>query len=67
MRILREGDRIKIIDVPEVGKHFLGKTGIVFQPHGTGFDEDDVMVKFDDGGTGYWKEHQLEKTGFSEN
>jgi hypothetical protein len=57
----KDGDRVKIIEVPEDKYRYLGKTGVAEQPKGFGQDDDDVIVWFEGGGNGYFKEHQLEK------
>lgn len=61
MKKFSDGDNVKVVDAPEHGKHLLGKLGVAKQPHGFGYEDDDEMVKFDGGGYGYFKEHQLEK------
>ena len=58
---LKDGDRVKIIEVPEDESYYLRKTGVARDPKGFGYDNDDVIVWFQGGGHGYFKEHQLEK------
>jgi hypothetical protein len=57
----KDGDRVKIIEVPEDESHYLRKTGVAKQPKGFGYENDDVILWFEGGGHGYFKEHQLEK------
>jgi hypothetical protein len=61
MTKFKKGDKVRVIDTPENAKHRLGQTGIAKQPQGFGYADDDVMVWFDRGGRGAFKEHQLEK------
>jgi hypothetical protein len=55
------GDRVQIIEAPEHGKMHLNKTGVVRGPGGAGYEDDDILVIFDTGGFGHFKEHQLRK------
>ena len=61
MKKFKKGDRVQVVEVPEHGKHHLNKTGIANEPAGTGYQDDDVMVIFDTGGFGYFKERQLKE------
>jgi hypothetical protein len=47
-------------------EYHFGKTGRVQGPQGFGYEDDDVVVHFDGGGQGYYKEHQLEKVSARE-
>jgi hypothetical protein len=60
MRNFSDGDRVKVIDAAENGKHLIGKTGTAKQPQGQGYDYDDVIVWFNGGESGYFKEYQLQ-------
>ena len=61
MTKFKDGDRVKIVNAPEHGKHHIGKIGIAKTPGGHGYENDDVNVWVDGGEIGYFKEHQLER------
>ena len=63
MQKLKTGERVQVVGVPEDRKHFFNRTGTVQKLAGMGYEKDDILVFFDTGGVGYFKENQLRKIG----
>jgi len=61
MKIFKVGDKAKIIDVTEKGRHLLNKQVTVIQEEGFGIEIDDVCVRTESGSVLRLKEHQLAK------
>ena len=60
MKKFTVGDRAKIIDMPEKGRHLIGKV-VTIIPMGGFSEKDDVAVMLDRRMLLLLKEHQLEK------
>jgi hypothetical protein len=58
MRQFREGDKVKIIEMPNTGKQYINQIGTVIPPGGT-YKDDDVYVKLKDENIILVKENQL--------
>jgi hypothetical protein len=58
---IKTGDRVQVVNVSEDDQKYLDKTGVAQQLVGIGYKDDDVLVFFDTGGVGYFKEDQLKK------
>ncbi|MBM4055650.1 MAG: hypothetical protein FJ264_13515 [Planctomycetes bacterium] len=61
MKMFKVGDKAKIIDMSEKGKHLLGEVVTVIPIGGFGIEENDICVKVDTGMILHLKEHQLRK------
>ena len=60
MKKFKVGDRSKIIDMPEKGRHLIGKVVTIIPMGGFSYEKDDVAVMLDRRML-LLKEHQLEK------
>ena len=60
MTKFKDGDKVRVVDTPENEKHRIGQTGITQEPKGFGYADDDVIVRFKEGGMGRFKEDHLE-------
>jgi hypothetical protein len=58
MRRFKEGDNVKIIEMPDNGKQYINRLGMVIPPGGT-YEDDDVYVKLHDEDIVLVKENQL--------
>ncbi|HIL27161.1 MAG TPA: hypothetical protein EYG21_07235 [Nitrospinaceae bacterium] len=54
-----EGDRVRIIAMPNNGKHFIFESGTIIPRGGIGYESDDIYVKLKNGNIISVKEHQL--------
>ncbi len=62
MKKFKVGDKAIIIDMPEKGRHLIGKVVTIIPMGGFGYKKDDVAVMLlEDHRMLLLKEHQLEK------
>ena len=62
MKDIQVGDRVRIVDNPNVPKHLRNQLGTVIPiPTGVTTGEDEVMVKLDKGGKLFFRKHDLTK------
>lgn len=61
MKEFKPGDKARIVEMPEKGRHLIGKVVTIGRIGGFGYENDDVAVKLENGDHLLLKEHQLEK------
>ncbi len=61
MKKFKVGDKAIIIDIPEKGRHLIGKVVTIIPMGGFSYEKDDVAVMLEDRRMLLLKEHQLEK------
>jgi len=62
MREFKVGDKARIVEMPEKGRHLIGEVVTIIPIGGFVPEDDDVGVRLENGEQLYYlKEHQLEK------
>ena len=66
MKEFQVGDKARIVETPDKGKHLIGKVVTICSIGGFGYEDDHVNAVLENGAMFQFKEHQLAKISSSE-
>lgn len=66
MKEFKAGDKARIVEMPEKGKHLINEIVTIIPIDGFGYEDDDVIAVLEDCTMLFLKEHQLAKISSSE-
>lgn len=61
MKEFEAGDKARIVEMPEKGRHLIGEVVIITPIGGFDYEDDHVVAVLENGFMLFLKEHQLEK------